>query len=300
MLIKILREANHKSPWVSWLVTHDGKSAIETRNFLENCFQVIPKIKHAGIIKKIKNVDSKQIDATLYELIAYKLFYQLNLSPEYDPKIDGLTPDLVVEINEQKFFVDVFVRHTPSRTLTNHTHGYSIYDKGDAAREFGERITEKSNKYAKLNFPLLLVAFLGDTMLETANVEATLYGASIGDENLENQFPRHITCLRPPGGVLLPEYKTDSPSYPNLSAVVVCNWFDNTNRENPGKLLQCLVLHHWHPTVQVSSDTFHPFPQLLWLETSSGVWKPYLTAGINCVATFGSGNIFEFHEYKVD
>ena len=147
---------------------------------------------------------------------------------------------------------------------------------------------------------LLLVTFLGDTMLETADVEAALYGASIGDGNLEEEFPQRITTLQPPGGVLLPEDETVLPRYPNLSAVVACSCFDTSYRENPGKRLHCLVLHHWHPTVRARPGAFHPFPELVWRETPSGFWTPHLTAPSNHVVRFGAGNIFEFREYRAD
>jgi hypothetical protein len=305
MLAEALRAAPHKSPWAAWLTTEDGTAASETREFLESCFQTVPETKHAGIIKKkITPGDAAQIDATLHELVAYKLLHQLSFEPEYDPGIRGLekklTPDIAVQIFGQQFIVDVFVRHTPRRTITRHTWGYSRIDHGDAAKEFGERISEKCRKYEIVGLPLLLVAFLGDFMLKTASVEAALYGASIGDGNLDDQFPQRITALRPPGGVLLPESGTDSPRHPNLSAVVACSWFDTSNRENPGKRLHCLVLHHWHPTVRAHPGAFHPFPELAWRETQSGFWKPYLTAPSNLVARFGVGNRFEFREYKAD
>jgi hypothetical protein len=277
---------------------------VETREFLASCFQIVPETKHAGIRKKIRTGDPEQIDATLHELVAYKLLQQLNFELEYAPRIAELeaerTPDIAVQIGGQQFIVDVFVRHTPRRTITQHAHGYSVTDRGDAAKEFGERIAEKCQKYAIVGLPLLLVTFLGDSMLETADVEAALYGASIGDGNLEDQFPQRITALQPPGGVLLPDYETDSPRYPNLSAVVACSWFDTSNRENPGKRLHCLVLHHGHPIVRTHPGAFHPFPELVWRETPSGIWKPHLTAPSNDVARFGVGNIFEFREYKAD
>jgi hypothetical protein len=301
MLMKALQVASHKSPWATWLVTHDGTAARETREFLENCFQTVPETKHAGIRKKITRGDPAQIDATLYELVAYRLLQQLNFELEYDPRIAGQrTPDIAVQIVEQQFIVDVFVRHTPRRTITRHTHGYSVTDQGDAAKEFGERISEKCSKYEIVGLPLLLVVFLGDFMVETSAVEAALYGASIGDGNLEDQFPRRINALRPPGGVLLPDYGTDSPRHPNLSAVIACSWFDTSNRANPGKRLHCLVLHHWHPTVQVHPGAFHPFPELIWSEAQPGIWKPYLTAPSNLVAKFGVGNKFELREYRAD
>jgi hypothetical protein len=229
---------------------------------------------------------------------------QFPVELEYAPRIKELeaewTPDLVVRIDGQKFIVDVFVRHTPRRTVKRYTHGYSVTDRGDAAKEFGERISEKCQRYEIVGLPLLLIIFLGDSMLQTMDVEVALYGASIGDGNLEDQFPQHITTLRPPGGVLLPEYGTDFPRHPNLSAVVACRWFDTSNRENPGKRLDCRVLHHWQPTVLAPPGTFHPFPELVWHETPSGVWKPHLTAPSDYVARFGAGNIFEFREYKTD
>jgi hypothetical protein len=285
-------------------VTHHGTAARETREFLESCLQIIPETKHAGIRKKIRTGDSAQIDATLHELVAYKLLQQLHFELEYAPRITGLeeerTPDLSVQIGGQQFIVDVFVRHTPLRTIKRYTHGYSVTDRGDTAKEFGERVSEKCQKYEIVDLPLLLVIFLGDSVLETTDVQVALYGASIGDGNLDDQFPQRITTLRPSGGVLLPEYGTDFPRHPNLSAVVACRWFDTSNRGNPGKRLHCLVLHHWQPTVLVHPGAFHPLPELVWRETPSGVWKPHLTAPSNHVVRFGAGNIFEFREYKAD
>jgi hypothetical protein len=52
MLIEALRAAPCKSPWATWLVTHHGTAARETREFLESCLQIIPETKHAGIRKK--------------------------------------------------------------------------------------------------------------------------------------------------------------------------------------------------------------------------------------------------------
>ena len=89
MLMKALRVASHKSPWATWLVTHAGRAARETREFLENCFQTVPETKHAGIRKKITRGDPAQRDATLYEVVAYRLLQQLNFEPEYDPRIAG-------------------------------------------------------------------------------------------------------------------------------------------------------------------------------------------------------------------
>jgi hypothetical protein len=53
---------------------------------------------------------------------------------------------------------------------------------------------------------------------------------------------------------------------------------------------------HW----QLNRDKLNPFPELIWRETLSGIWKPHLTAPSNHVARFGAGNMFEFREYKAD
>ena len=146
-----------------------------------------------------------------------------------------MTPDFKVSAGRTEFLLDVFLTYNPTRTIFCQTE-YSLgtVDRGDRAKKIADRISEKSNKYKSTNMPLLLLVFLGDHTLKSSNIEQAAYGASLGDGNLNEDFPRKLSKLQPPGGVMLPD-ECASPQHPNLSAVVACDWFDTLNRQRLGK-----------------------------------------------------------------
>src|SRR5260370_7350707 len=118
MLDIALSQVASKSEWVSWLVNDNEQAARTTRGFLNTCFANIPPSKHRRILKKLAG-DQSQVEATIHEFVAHELLRRLGLSPEFEPSIAGLTPDLSFEIEGKRFFGDVYLTHTPSKTLND-------------------------------------------------------------------------------------------------------------------------------------------------------------------------------------
>ena len=85
--------------------------------------------------------------------------------------------------------------------------------------------------------------------------------------------------------------------YGNLSAVIVCDWFDTLNNEARGKRLHCVVLHNW-AGVPLPVETFNGFPQVVWTETRQRVWHPNMTGAGNIVARFAEDDRLELKPYS--
>ncbi len=235
MFIEYLRRNLNKSPWAAWLANDPGRAATETRNFIAKCFERLEQKTQSQILTRVQKADETDIDALIHELVAHELLFRMQLNPKYHPQVGGLTPDFKVSAGRTEFLLDVFLTYNPTRTIFCQTE-YSLgtVDRGDRAKKIADRISEKSNKYKSTNMPLLLLVFLGDHTLKSSNIEQAAYGASLGDGNLNEDFPRKLSKLQPPGGVMLPD-ECASPQHPNLSAVVACDWFDTLNRQRPGK-----------------------------------------------------------------
>lgn len=197
-----------------------------------------------------------------------------------------MTPDIAVDIANQRFVVDVFVTHSPSSTVMCHGDGTSeAHDKGERAKKIFDTITEKSNKYAKTQLPLVLFVYLGDCHILSENdVEKALFGLTIGEIAPGERFQDSFSA-REFGGVFSNPDDGGAPRHRNLSAVVVCDWFDTENSSNPGKRLRCLVLHHYRPDVPLPSGVFAPFQDVIWQRKSPTHWDPRIIGQDNVVAS---------------
>ncbi len=301
MFSEILNKTPRKSKWATWVASDDSRSAKETRAFLDTCFLNIPSGKRLRLSRKIQKGDEAEVEALIYELVAHELLRRLGHAPEFNPVINGLTPDIYLEVLGQRFIVDVFVTHSPSKTVTNFGDGSGeAFDQGDRAQKISDSIRKKSLKYAKTGLPLLLFAFLGDRyILSAMHVERALFGITVNEISPEERFPEDISTEVYEGGVLLPDER-GMPGHPNLSAVLVCDWFDTLNRKNRGKRLYCLVLHHWNPKIRLPVGAFRDFAQVTWNCYELGRWCCKFINDQNIVARFVLDDEIEFGRYTAD
>jgi hypothetical protein len=305
MLDKALSDAALKSDLVDWLINDNSPAGLSTLDFLHNCVDNIPPQKHSGIGKKLAG-DASQIEATIHELVAHELLYRLTLSPEYEPLVNGKRPDLRFNARGMFFLADVYLAHSPSRTLTdfdNRTGAAIDRSKPGESRAFKieEMLSEKAAKYKDCSMPLVVFVFLGDRrLLSVFNVEQALYGMTAREAGLEQQFPNNISPGRVPvGGLLLPDSDGNTP-HNNLSAVVCCDWFDTLNPQDRGKRLYCKVLHNWAADVTLSPDGFKPFQQITWRQHEPDIWKPEITIEDCIVAKFTTDGKLECRSYTAD
>ena len=304
MLDIALNKAATKSEWVSWLLNNNEAAARSTLEFLNSCFANIRGSKHRGIVKKLGG-DRNEIEATLHELVAYELLRRLNLSPEFEPSIAGLKPDLSFEIEGKRFFGDVYLTHSPSKTIRDFSDGTGeAWDtsKPDESRanKIASELAKKAGRYKLLDLPLVVFVFLGDhRILSERDVERALFGMTAYEVSLEERFPKSVSRDRVlVGGLLLPD-EDGLHRHQNLSAVVSCDWFYTLNRQDPGKRLHCLVLHNWNGEA-LPIEAFRPFPQIIWNQSESDVWMPEQTITANTVAKFTIDGQIECREYTPD
>ena len=298
MLSEILR-GFPKGSWAHWVASDEGHGAKETREFLDTCFLGLPAPKRSLVLAKIRNErDAANIDALIHEIVTNELLHRFKLTPDFDPTVGKLTPDIAVDIADQRFILDVFVTHSPCRTVTYHGDGTGkAYDKGERAKKIGDTITAKATKYAKTNLPLVLFVYLGDHFILSENdIEKALFGLTIGEIAPGERF-QDTFAAREFGGVFLSNADDGSlPRHRNLSAVVACDWFDTLN----GKRLRCLVLHHYSPDVPLPSGVFGPFQEVIWQPRGPTHWDPEMTGQANVVARFAAASQLEFGSYTPD
>jgi hypothetical protein len=302
MLKNIFNKAALKSDWICWLITNNSDAARSTLEFINTCFINIPLAKRKGILKKL-NSDKYQVEATIHELVAHELLRRLRLSPEFEPRINGLTPDLSFRIEGKAFIADVYLTHSPSKAFKDFNDGTGqAWDTAklheSRAHKIEQELANKTVKYSQLKVPLVVFIFFGDhRILSVTDVERALFGMTSYEINFENRFPKSICCDQIlVGGLLLPT-EDSNYKYGNLSAVIACDWFDTLNRQDPGKRLHCLVLHNWAGDVLLPTDAFKVFPQIVWNQMDSGVWKPSQTLNRNIVAKFMPGDEIKCYEY---
>lgn len=113
----IVKNANTKDTWSQWVATSIHPYAASTREFLHTCFSGIPSGKRHGVLKRLQTGDAAEVEATLHHLVAHELLRRLNLHPDWEPGIGNLTPDLAFRSCDTRFIGDVFVSHSPARTL---------------------------------------------------------------------------------------------------------------------------------------------------------------------------------------
>jgi len=303
-----LSKAAAQSTWVYWLVNNDGDAAHSTREFLQTCFVNLPVAKHARLLKTLATEKAAEnIDACIHELVAHELLRRLGLSPEFHPVItkSTKTPDLRFEAGGKPFLADVYLTHSPAKTFKKYPGEIGTYAAWDTAKPEESRaqkikneLAKKSAKYKVLGLPLVLFVFLGDHIsLNTEDVERALFGMTAYETSLEPRFPKSVHRDRVPvGGLLLPQEDGSQP-YTNLSAVVLCDWFDTLNREDRGKRLHCVVLHHWAAEDTLPQEAFQCFPQIIWYQTTRGIWKPEQTRNANVAPSFTLVTGIECREY---
>jgi len=314
----VLKEGATKSAWVAWLNT-DGRAQKTTRKFLKTCYCNLTPDEQSKWAQRVSAGDEKQTMATIHELVAFGLLQRLQLAPQYEPSVDGLTPDISFDCSGQQFLADVFVTYNPERTVRREKHAitkvaggdvqvvgehevvYTI-DKGERAWKIEQDLTRKADRYANTGLPLIIFVFLGD-----------LYGLRMGNV-AEAVFGYYCTGLRftredvlapaqhgrpyPPG--LFLRKISGLPHPRGLSAVVACDWFDTLNRDDPGKRLDCRVFHYWDATCGLPISAFGDFPQVVWAQKGPDTWEwGYTTTDIP-VAKFPSTGGIAFHTYTAD
>jgi hypothetical protein len=282
------------------VASDEGRAAKETREFLNTCFQGLQASKQSQVLKRIRREnDTANIDAVIHEIVTNEILHRFNLTPDFCPTVNGLTPDIAVEIANHKFIVDVFVTHSPRGTVTSHGDGTgSACDKGERARKIGDTINGKATKYARTSLPLMLFVHLGDRDILSANdIQTALFGLTIGEITPGERF-QDTVAARKFGGVFLSNADDGGPPRnANLSAVVVCDWFDTLNRSSPGKRLHCVVLHHYRPDVPLPSGVFNPFQEVSWQPRGSTDWHPQIIGQADIVAKFTADRQLEFGSY---
>ena len=302
MFGELLKNDKIKSTWAWWVATDIGKAARETRDFLSMCFSNVDFQKKPAVIKKLHG-DKSQVEATLHELVAHELLRRLKLAPQFEPPVGRQAPDLVFEFKGRLFVADVFVTHSPSKTVKYFSDGtmeaYDSSELGESrAKKIADTIQNKAGEYAEISQPLVLFAFLGDHYaLDDGDVERALFGRTVDEAGPEEYFPDAGRSPIPVGGILLPDEDGIMP-YRNLSAVVVCDWFDTLNQNDRGKRLFCSVLHHWAPCVPLPVEAFGRFAQVVCDQVMPGAYKPRHTAARNTVAKFVSSQEMQFGLYS--
>jgi hypothetical protein len=295
MLDIALSKAASKSEWVSWLVNDNDDAARTTLGFLNTCLANIPTSKHPRIFQKLAG-DRSNVEATIHELVAHELLRRLGLSPEFEPSIAGLKPDLGFEIEGKRFLGDVYLTHSPAKTLEDCADGTGeSWDrsKPDESRadKIAKVLADKAVKHNPIALPFVAFVFLGDhRILSAGDVERALFGMTAYEVSLEERFPKSVSRDRVPvGGLLLPD-EDGNYRHHNLSAVISCDWFDTLN----GKRLHCRVLHNWTGEA-LPVKAFSLFPQIIWNQSEPDVWKPEQTIN-DTVAKFTLDGRIECHE----
>ena len=162
-----LRRAASRSDWFSWLVRDEQDAARSTLRFLDTCFTNVPAAKHPRIIKRLAG-DCSQLEATIDELVAHELLRRLKLSPEFEPQIAGLTPDLSFKIAGKRFLGDVYVTHSPLKTIRDFDDGTGeAWDTSrpdeSRANKIANELAYKAKSMSQPDCLLLLSSFLATT-----------------------------------------------------------------------------------------------------------------------------------------
>lgn len=226
----------------------------------------------------------------------------MGFSPEFEPSINGLTPDLSFVIEGKCFIGDVYLTHSPSKTIRDHPNGTGeAWDTSKPSESRANKIAhildQKAGKYESIDKPFVVFVFLGDhRILSVDDVERALFGMTSYEASLEEYFPKSISSERVPvGGILLPD-EGGNYRHNNLSAVIACDWFDTLNVRNRGKRLHCLVLHNWEGE-PLPVNAFWLFPQIIWKRSKLGTCYPEQTINKNMVAKLKLDGGIECREY---
>ena len=301
---EVLQNRQDLNEWLRWLRDGGSDAADSTQRFLDYAADCLTKGEKRKFLKNVETSTSDQISERIFELIAHQFFRQFGIKCDYEPKIDGKTPDLTCEISGIEYVVDVFVTHSPSKTIKCIEPGLISScdtDKPDESRakKIADKIEEKLGSYIVLNRPVLLFVGLGDDrILSAGSVEQALYGIHISEFSESGIFPEDFCFDRRRGRCLLsPELK---PMHRGLSAVIVCDWFDTLNKHDRGKRLNCVVLHHFDPLWSLPPRVFRPFQDVCWQKTGERGWVPSVHSERNWVAKFTEANTFAFGRYTAD
>lgn len=299
-----LKKNQNLTCWAKWVANGTNISAQETREFLEMCLSNLPNQKRRAVCRSAECDTAENVDALLYELVSHELLRRLRLEPKFKPKLsDGLTPDMLAKIGNREFIFDVYLTQNASRTVVHRNllpgdqHSSQLTkDVGDRARKIREKIKEKHNKYLKTRKPIILAVFLKDTWMHLSDVESALYGACRGDGWLEDCFPQEVMKFLGKAaqhcgvdalldGATLPD-GNGRPGCPGVSAVLACKWFDSSNHGRPGRLLHCMVLHHWKPDIPLPAGKFSQFPEIVWAPNNSKCYKLEVKGSERIAASF--------------
>ena len=291
--------------WAFWLANDGDESARLTRQFLEVCLSKIRSEKHENILDDLRAGDYAQVESLLHEFVAHELLRQLGLYPQYEPNIQGQTPDLSFTVEREQYIGDVLLVHSPTKTVKDFDNGTgeaidTSNPSESRAKKIGDRLATKASKYKQPDLPLVLFGFLGDhRIMQVNSFEQALFGRTLNEINTD-PFPNAGQAPIMLGGILLPNEEGHIP-YKNLSAVVVCDWFDTLNRNDPGKRLHCFVLHHYSCNCPLTEEAFDQFGQAMWMPVGTKEWTLRLVGTSNRVAKFvASENKFHFGVYSGD
>lgn len=312
MQLSLAIQENHalRDTWSWWLVTSQSAAAEDTLRVLAGALRRLSASAQRSVLAKVRTGYSEHVEATLHELVAHELLWRLHLAPEWEPRIASLTPDLAFKAQGNSFLGDVFVAHSPTHAvdegLARYLNDPSLkegwaYDSDAApisrAKKVADRLQGKAEKYAAAGLPLVVFVFLGDhRAFDFANVEQAIYGSSVQEGGPNGSMPLPAHQRMSGGGLLVP--RDGSVPLRNLSAVVVCDWFDTLHRACPGRRLACMVLHHWAPSNPLSVSAFGAFPQVTW--RSDPVWIARVVGTANLVGRFIDDDSLDLRTYAGD
>jgi hypothetical protein len=266
----------------------------ETLDFLEVSCTHLSSQGQAKVRGVFHRDTADKVESTICELVVHELLLRLGLSPDFQPRLDGKTPDLRFVAWGQDFLADVFVKHTPTRTLSQESDLECIRDEGETAKSIRDDLVAKASKYAELGYPLVLLVFFGDQRLTPFNLLQALF-----DEYYEVDSEGRPSRIR--WGVYWEEVPDVSEQVRRaLSAVVACNWFHPVDRQCSGsrctgRRLQCVVVHNCRAATRLPIAAFGQFPQFICPE---GDFESMEWAYSSTVANLPAKKGIEFEVYQ--
>lgn len=313
-LNNILKRVAPRSLFADRLITGDDGWARDTYAFLERCYGNLAASDRQAWARRMTG-DQPQIEATIRELVAHELLLRLGCQPQYEPEVEGRIPDLKFYVGQQEFVADVAVVHTPDRpagpkdrpsrrqdrTYRRIGNAVEMVDMGERAKQIADKIEEKAGKYSALKTPLVVFVFRGDHyMWGVPNVLEAVLGYPLASPKIERvAIPHLIHTLDYTPGLFWPD-DFGVGRFPNLSAVVGCDWFDTLRIEDGGKRLYCLIIHHWAARVPLAMTAFREFSQVVWTQQGPDTWEWQFTVEGNIVARLPPTGGIEFRPYSSD
>lgn len=289
-LADVLRANPLKSPWATWLAKRAHPGAHDILAFLELGLSRLSLSEQRRVVHQLQSDVADNVDAVLYQLMAFEVCHRLGMQPEYEPKYGSKTPDLRIRVGRQRFAAEAFRCSRPQNTLV--PNGY--HDAGETARKIRQGIEQKASKYKDLSDPLVVLALYAGNDVDHQDLEHALFGSNGLPERLSLDRDCHESwqlC-----GVMCPRLGGIVP-FSHLSAVIGFDWFDSLNKSRRGRRLHPIVFHHWQPTVHADPAAFAPFCQVRWRREGT-VWLPLVDGDPDLVMSTGAPDELEYGPYS--